>query len=321
MEVWILFNEDIDATSAEAFEVRRFMEEGEAMGIDVKVYHPEQFELLVTAEHRHSALINGKLVPLPDYVLPRTYLDEGGYFSLAVLRHLERLGVPVFNRSRPIEVVGDKLHTHQILLESSLPTPTTLLAKFPIDIEAVEESIGFPLVMKTLRGVNGEGVFLIEDHKSFKDMIDLTQQVNPDVLMIFQEFIADSMGRDLRLFVVDGEVIGAMERRAPQGSFKANYTQGASVSQFIPDQEAKMLAVKAAELLKLQVAGVDLLYTENGYTICEVNSFPGFKGLESCCDVNVPQEIFGAMCRNLCEALSDNVEPFRVPIEKTQAIN
>jgi len=295
MEVWILFNEEVESSSAEAFEVRRFLAEGREMGVDVKVYHPEQFDLLVTDEDRESVLIDGKPVPLPDFVLPRCYVIDSGYFSLAVVRQLERMGVRVFNDSMSIEMVADKMHTHQVLAESNLPTPTTMLAKFPVNIELVERTIGFPIVVKTLLGVNGSGVFLIDNPDSFSDLMNLIEQTTPNTQLIFQKYIAMSHGRDLRLFVVDGEVIASMERRASDGGFKANYTQGAEVVEFFPDDEAKALAVQCAEILNLQVAGIDLLYDENGYTICEANSFPGFKGLESCCNVNVPREIYSAM--------------------------
>jgi len=299
MEVWILFNEEVDSASAEAFEVRRFLSEGRDMGIDVKVFHPEQFDLLVSEEDRESILIDGKFVKLPDFLLPRTYVIDTGYFSLAVIRQFERLGVRVFNDSRSIEMVSDKMHTHQALAESGLPTPTTMLAKFPVDLDLVERTIGFPVVVKTLLGVNGTGVFLMDNHNAFSDLMNLIEQTNPNIQLIFQKFIAQSKGRDLRLFVVDGEVIASMERRATDGGFKANYTQGAEVVEFEPDQIAIDMVVKTSEILNLQVAGIDLLYDESGYTICEANSFPGFKGLESCCDVNVPRVIFGAMQKRL----------------------
>ncbi|GJL85025.1 MAG: alpha-L-glutamate ligase [Micavibrio sp.] len=295
MEVWVLFNEDIEAPSAEAFEVRRFLAVGREMGVDVKVFKPEQFDLLVSEDDRESILIDGSLKPLPDFVLPRTYVIDTGYFALAVIRQLERLGVRIFNNSQTIEMVADKLHTHQVLVESGLPTPTTMLAKFPVDLDLVESHIGFPVVVKTLLGVNGSGVFLIENRKAFTELMDLIGQTNPNIQLIFQKFIAKSKGRDIRMFVVDGEVVGSMERRAKDGDFKTNYSQGGSVTEFVPDDEAKRLAIKTAEILGLQVAGIDLLYDDKGYTICEANTFPGFKGLESCVDVNVPQEIFKAM--------------------------
>lgn len=295
MEVWILFNEEVEAPTAEAFEIRRFLAEGRQMGITVKVFKPEQFDLLVTEDAKESVLIDGARMKLPDFVLPRTYVIDTGYFALAVIRQLERMGARIFNNSSSIELVADKLHTHQVLIESSLPTPCTMLAKFPIDLDLIESTIGFPIVVKTLLGVNGSGVFLLENKKAFRDLMNLISETNPNIQLIFQRFISKSKGRDLRLFVVDGKVIASMERRAQEGEFKANFSQGGSVVAWEPDDTAVDLAIRTADILNLQVAGIDLLYDENGYTICEANSFPGFKGLESCCDVNVPQEIFKAM--------------------------
>jgi gamma-F420-2:alpha-L-glutamate ligase len=299
MEVWILFNEEIDAPSAEAFEIRRFISEGRDMGINVKVFHPEQFDLLVTAEDRESILVDGKSVPLPDFLLPRTYVIDTGYFALAVIRQFERLGVHVYNDSACIEMVADKLHTHQVLIEAGLPTPTTMLAKFPIKTDLVEEKLGFPVVVKTLLGVNGTGVFLMESRKSFQDLMALIAETNPNIQLIFQKFISKSIGRDIRLFVVDGKVIAAMERRAGDGSFKANISQGGTGVEIKPDQEAIDIAIRTAEVLNIQIAGIDLLYDEAGYTVCEANTFPGFKGLERYCDVNVPRKIFESMQRRM----------------------
>ncbi len=299
MDVWILFNEDIEAPSAEAFEVRRFMAEGRDMGINVKVFHPEQFDLLVTEDHRHSILVDGKSMPLPDFLLPRTYVIDTGYFALAVIRQFERLGVCVYNNAACIETVADKLHTHQALVEHHLPTPTTMLAKFPLNGDLVTEKIGFPLVVKTLLGVNGNGVFLMDDEKRFHDFMDLIEETNPNIQLILQQFISQSHGRDIRLFVVDGEVVAAMERRSHDGSFKANISQGGLGIEIKPDQQAIDIAIKTAEVLNIQIAGVDLLYAEGGYTVCEANTFPGFKGLETYCDVNIPRTIFTAMQKRL----------------------
>lgn len=302
MEVWILFNEEIEAPSAEAFEIRRFLSEGRDMGIDVKVFHPEQFDLLVTADDRESVLIDGNLMPLPDFLLPRTPPVESGYFAMSVIRQLTKLGVRTYNDAACIEMVADKLHTHQVLIGAGLPTPTTMLAKFPIDVDLVENLIGFPIVVKTLLGVNGTGVFLMENRSAFEDLMGLIAETNPNIQLIFQKFIAKSKGRDIRLFVLNGEVIATMERRAADGGFKANFSQGGSVFEIEPDQEAIDLAIKTAEVLDIQVAGIDLLYADDGYTVCEANTFPGFKGLEFACKdkgLNVPREIFTVMQNEL----------------------
>lgn len=296
MKVWILYGDDIESTADLAHEVRRFLVEGDRLGIDVTIYKPHQFDLLVTDEARDSILIDGNPVSLPDFVYPYFNHNDQSYFSLAVLRQLERLGVPVFNDAVTIENVRDKMHAHQIMAESGLPTPPTMLAKFPVDIDLIESTIGFPVVVKTLNGALGIGVFLIENHKALMDLMELVGETNPNFQLIFQKFIAASKGRDLRLFVVDGKVIASMERRAKDGGFKANYSAGGSVNAFDADDEAKEIAIKTAEVLNIQVAGIDLLFLEDGgYTICEANTFPGFKGLEKASGVNIPEMIYAAM--------------------------
>lgn len=300
MEVWVLYGDDIESNADLAHECRRFLSEGKKMDIDVKIIKPAQFDLLVSQDDRESILIDGKAVPLPDFVFPYFNHNDHGYFSLAIARQLERLGVHVFNGAEVIEIVRDKLHTHQILAESGIDTPDTMLAKFPVDLQLIEQTIGFPLVVKTLNGALGIGVFLLESRSAFMDLMELVGETNPNLQLIFQKFVSVSKGRDLRLFVVDGEVIASMERRAQDGGFKANYSSGASVHAFDPDEEAINIALKTAEVLKIDIGGIDLLFKEGGgYTICEANTFPGFKGLEKASGINVAGKVLEAMQRHL----------------------
>ena len=145
-------------------------------------------------------------------------------------------------------------------------------------------------------GSNGSGVFLIENREAFNDLMDLIGETNPHIQLIFQQYVSQSKGRDIRLFVVEGKVIASMERRAKEGSFKANYSQGGQVLAFEPDDVARDLAIKTADVLNIQMAGIDLLFMEDGrYTICEANTFPGFKGLEQACEANVAGAVIEAM--------------------------
>jgi len=300
MEVWILYGDDIESNADLAYEARRFLSEGRKMEIDVKIIKPSQFDILVTQGERESILINGVAVPLPDFVFPYFNHNDQGYFTLAIARQLERLGVHVFNGAEVIETVRDKLHTHQILAESGIDTPDTMLAKFPVDIDLIEKNIGFPVVVKTLNGALGIGVFLLESRSAFQDLMELVGETNPDLQLIFQKFVSVSKGRDLRLLVVDGEVIAAMERRAQDGGFKANYSSGATVHEFKPDAEAIDIALRTADVLNIDIGGIDLLFKEGGgYTICEANTFPGFKGLEKASGVNVGQKVLESMQRQL----------------------
>lgn len=299
MKVWILYGDDIDSTADLAFEMRRFLSEGEKMGVEVQAFKPNQFDLLVTEENRNQIIIDGKWTDLPDFIFPYFNHSDHSYFSLAIVRQFERMGVNVFNNSDTLERVRDKLHAHQILAEEGLPTPDTMLAKFPVNVELVEETLGFPVIVKTLHGALGSGVFLIENTKSFEDLLNLVNETQPNILLIFQKFIASSKGRDLRILVVEGEVIASMQRTAKNGDFKANFSQGGGIAKFDIDKKAADIAIKTAEVLDIQVAGIDLLFTDDGYTICEANTFPGFKGLEKATGVNVPEAIFNAMQKHL----------------------
>jgi gamma-F420-2:alpha-L-glutamate ligase len=300
MRVWILYGDDPESNADLAHEVRRFKAEAGERHIDLTVYRPDQFDLLVTDEVRDSILIDGVSQPLPDVVYPYFNHGDHSYFSLAVARQMERMGCIIYNNAATIETVRDKLHTHQVIAEAGLPSPPTMLAKFPVDMDLIESTIGFPVVVKTLNGALGIGVFLIEDAKAFKELMDLIGQTNPNLQLIFQKFVAASRGRDIRLFTVDGEVIASMERRAKEGDFKANYSSGGSVHEFLADQAAIDMAVKTADVLNIQIGGIDLLFQEGGgYTVCEANTFPGFKGLEAASGVNVAGKILEAMQRKV----------------------
>ncbi len=317
MEVWILYGDDIESNADLAHEVRRFKAEAERMNISLKVYNPVDFDLIVDENTRDSVLIKGKPVPLPDVVYPYFNHNDHSYFSLAIVRQLERMGCLIYNKAETIEMVRDKLHTHQVLAEKGITSPKTMLAKFPVDddmVNMIERTLGFPVVVKTLKGALGVGVFLIDSPKAFKDQMDLIGQTAPDIQLIFQQFVEASKGRDLRLFVVDGELVASMERRAKEGDFKANYSSGGTVHEFKADKQAIDLAVATAKALDIQIGGIDLLFLKDGgYTICEANTFPGFKGLEKASGVNVPEKIFKSMERRLAQHRKEKkVVPFKV---------
>ena len=290
MKSWILYKDSAAALKPEAYEVKRLIETGEKRGHEIEVFKPEQFELLVTAATERSLMVDSAVVDLPDVLLPRMGAGTT-YFALSVIRQFERLRVPTFNTSLSIETVRDKLFTHQLLGRAKLPIPKTMLAKFPIDVGLVERKLGFPVVVKTLSGSQGSGVFLCEGRQNFEDLMELIRATQSNANLIFQEFIADSPGRDIRIFVIGGRVVAAMERRSVNDNFKANFSLGGEVVPFKPDRNAEWLALESARLLGLDIAGIDLLFDGDGYKICEANSSPGFEGIESCCDVDIAAEI------------------------------
>lgn len=288
MRIWILSNQKKD----ELYSTKRFREEAPNYDIDLTVVAPEEVDIIVNREDKKSIRVRGETVELPDILIPRMGASTS-YFALAVIRQLERLGVTCINSSLGIETVKDKLFSHQILAQANIPVPKTMLVKFPVDIDLVKKVLGFPIVVKTLSGSQGSGVFLAPDQSTFTNLMELIEGTAPKANIILQEFISQSHGKDLRIFIVGGRIIGCMERKAADGGFKANFSAGGTTSQFELTPNIEWLSLQTAHILGLDVAGIDLLFDgEDSYKVCEANSSPGFKGLEQACNVDVPQEIF-----------------------------
>jgi gamma-F420-2:alpha-L-glutamate ligase len=291
MEGWILYRQKQSDISYDKYEMNRFLEVAERRGINLKILCPEQFDLLVTRDDNKSVIVDNHYTKLPQFLLPRQGASTP-YFSLAVIRHLERLGVSTFNSAQSIEIVKDKLYTQQILAANNFPVPRTMLARYPLNIQLIEETIGFPIVVKTISGSQGNGVFLCETQGHLQDLMQLIDTAKTQANFIIQEFISTSKGRDLRVFIVGGRVIACMERISRDGNFKANFSRGGEVRAFPPSKEIEWLATECARVLNLDITGIDLLFDGENFKVCEANSSPGFRGIESCCDVSIPDAIF-----------------------------
>ncbi|MDE3272823.1 ATP-grasp domain-containing protein [Pseudoalteromonas sp. G4] len=291
MRGWIIYKHNDLLLRQEAYEINRLVEVAKEENIDLQVFSPDQFDLTVTRDDEKSILIDGERQKLPDFVMPRMGAGTT-YFTLAVVRHLERLGVYCVNSSHSIEVVKDKLFAQQILAEKNLPTPDTMLVKFPVNVALVEKQIGFPVVVKTLSGSQGSGVFLSKSPGEFDDLMQLIEATSPKANIILQQFVKASHGRDLRVFTIGGRAIACMERNSNGENFKANVSAGGVGKLYPITPEIEWLATQTANVLGLDVAGIDLLFDQEHFKICEANSSPGFEGLESAVDIDVPREIF-----------------------------
>jgi gamma-F420-2:alpha-L-glutamate ligase len=291
MHCWLFFHRQLSPDVPEAPEVYRFLEVARRRGIELDVLQPQEFDLVVDSAEGWSALYKGRKLKKPDVIIARTG-SETSYFTLAVMRHFERQGVAMINGPAAIEAVADKLHTLQILSKARLPIPKTILGKFPVDVNLVERELGFPVVVKTLKSTRGVGVLLCSDRAQFNDLANLLDDASPGADFIFQQYIATSHGRDVRILVINGKAITAMERRSVDGGFKSNISLGGHGAPFAMSDILARLAVRVAGALNLDVAGVDILFDRNGYRVCEANSAPGFQGLEKACGISVPEEIF-----------------------------
>lgn len=296
MRCWLFFNRDLGPDVPEAHEVVRFQEAANALDIELLVLKPSEFDLVVDSANGWSAIYQGRELHKPDLIIPRCG-SETSYFTLAVLRHFERQGVAIANGPTAVESVADKLHTLQILGGAKLPIPKTILGKFPVDVNLVERELGFPVVVKKLKGTRGNGVVLCQDRSQFDDLANLLDGAQSGADFLFQQYIKASHGRDVRVLVIDGKVVAAMERQSTDGGFKSNISLGGSAKPFTPTPEMAELAVKVALELKLDIAGIDILFDKKGYRICEANSSPGFQGLERACAIDVPEMVFLAMGR------------------------
>lgn len=295
MRVWLLFHEDPQSDYPGAYAVRQFIETAARLNIELAVMNPVDFDLVVDRESNWSALYKGQNLEKPDFVIPRMG-SETTYFMLAVLRHLEHQGIRVINSSLGMDAAADKMMTQQILSAKNLPVPKTVLAKFPVNVDFVEREIGFPVVVKSLRGTRGSGVVLCETREKFQDLAGLIGHVDSGTDFIFQEYIKHSHGRDVRMMVVFSEVVAAIERKSEGEGFKSNIEDSNALFPFDPPKELQKLAIDAAKALELDIAGVDILFDEDGsYRILEANSAPSFKTIETVCNVNLTEEIFRAL--------------------------
>ena len=268
------------------YESTKLVESFESKDIDVVTAHPDDFDIIVDRNIHQGLKYKGQEFELPSLVLVR--LGAGILpFQLAVIRHFEQAGVPCVNGSVAIETVKDKLRTSQILSKHGIPIPNTMLVRMPIDDGLVKNNIGFPCVIKVVTGSYGEGVYLCEKQRDYKKLMEFIDNLGNKKTMIVQEYMGYRPGEDLRVLVVGGKVIGAMKRTAPEGDFRANITGGGTGEDYPLTEEIEYLARETARVLSLDIAGIDLLFDERGFRVCEANSNPGFLGFEKYCGVNI----------------------------------
>lgn len=229
--------------------------------------------------HRPKIMYGSTALEDVDAVIPRIGASHTFYGS-AVVRQFEMMGVYCANGSQAITRARDKLRCLQILARDGIALPVTGFAHSPKDVGAVIGLVGgAPLVIKLLEGTQGIGVVLAETDQAAASVIEAFRGLNANILV--QEFIRESSGTDLRCFVVGNRVVAAMRRTAPPGEFRANVHRGGSVRKVRLTPEERSIAVRATRSMGLQIAGVDILRSNHGPVVLEVNSSPGLEGIEA----------------------------------------
>lgn len=224
-----------------------------------------------------------------DAVIPRIGASHTAFGS-AVVRQFEGMGKIVINSSIAIVRSRDKLRSTQIFARHGVSVPKTVFANHPKNIELlIREVGGAPLVIKLVEGTQGIGVVLAESKKAAKSVIEAFYGIEADILI--QEFIKEAGNSDIRAFVVDGKVVGAMKRQGIEGEFRSNLHRGGSSMAVKLTKQEKDMAINAAKAMGLAVAGVDMLPSNRGPLVLEVNSSPGLEGIENATKVDIAGKI------------------------------
>ncbi len=267
---------------------KRLVEAAQARGHSLDVINTLQVHMNITS-NRPGLRYGGKSLPLYDAVIPRIGASIT-HFGLAVLRQFEMQGVFPLNESVAIGRSRDKLRALQLLARAGIGLPVTAFAHGPKKVEEVIKEVGgVPVVIKLVEGTQGMGVVLAETEASAKSIVEAFSAANINILV--QEYIAEAEGSDVRALVVGGRVVAAMRRIGKTGEFRSNLHRGGVAEETAVSEEESATAVRAASVLGLNVAGVDMLRSNRGPVVLEVNSSPGLKGIERATKVDVAGEI------------------------------
>lgn len=257
---------------------QRLKEAAEARGHVAELINTARCTMAINAMNP-AVYYDGRKLPRYDAVIPRIGASLTNY-GMAVLRQFRLTGAYILNSAEAIGASRDKLYAHQVLARAGIGMPTTAFAHSPKDTRNLIEHVGgAPLVVKLLESTQGRGVILAETRKAAESVIDAFRGLEAN--FIVQEFVKEAAGVDIRCFVVGGRVVAAMKREAQPGEFRSNLHRGGSARQVRISKEERLAAVRAARALGLAVAGVDLLRSDAGPKVLEVNSSPGLEGIEA----------------------------------------
>ncbi|MFW5831064.1 MAG: 30S ribosomal protein S6--L-glutamate ligase [Prolixibacteraceae bacterium] len=266
----------------------RLVEAGEQRKHEVQVIDHTKCDLVI--EKRNPVIIHkGKRLEGFDAVIPRIGASVT-FYGTAVVRQFEMMKVFSTVESQALVRSRDKLRSLQILARAGLGLPKTVFTNYSRNVkDIIQEAGGAPVVVKLLEGTQGLGVVLAETDTAAESVIEAFNGLK--VRVIVQEFVKEAKGSDIRAFVVDGVVAGAMKRTAKKGEFRSNLHRGGSAEIYDLNEEEENAALKAARVLGLGICGVDMLQSESGPLILEVNSSPGLEGIEKATGKNIAKSI------------------------------
>jgi ribosomal protein S6--L-glutamate ligase len=283
--------------NSQLYSTRRLREAAEERDHDVRVVDYLRCVIDITS-HRPAIHYGGDKITGVDAVIPRIGATRT-FYGTAVVRQFEMMGVYPTNESQGISRSRDKLRSLQLLAAEGVGLPVTSFAHSTKDIDGLISLVGgAPLVVKLLEGTQGMGVVLAETKKAAESVVGAFRQLDANILV--QEFIKEAGGSDIRAFVVGNRVVAAMERTAAPGEFRSNVHRGGSTRRVKLTPEERATAKRAAKILGLNVAGVDLMRSNHGTVVVEVNSSPGLEGIEEATGVDVAGKVIEFIDKNRC---------------------
>ncbi len=270
------------------YSTRRLVEEAEQRNHQVEVIDPLDCDLIIEKE-KPAIFYKDKYLDYVDAIIPRIGASVT-YYGCAVVRQFEMMNVSSTVSSNAILQSRDKLRSFQHLSKAGVDMPKTVFTNYSRDIENVIDRVGgTPVVIKLLEGTQGIGVVLAESKNAAESVLEAFNGLEARALV--QEYIAEAKGADLRAFIVDNKVVGAMKRQGKKGEFRSNLHRGGSYTYHkLSDKEIE-LAIKAARQLKLPICGVDILQSNRGPLVMEINSTPGLEGIEDVSNKNIAKAI------------------------------
>ncbi len=289
-------NIKILSRNSKLYSTQRLVEAAEKRKHNVQVIDPLKCDLIIE-KRNPNVYYKGNYIEDTDAIIPRIGASVT-FYGTAVVRQFEMMGAFSTIDSEALVRSRDKLRSLQVLTRAKIGLPKTVFTNYSRDVEGVIQHVGgTPLVIKLLEGTQGLGVVLAETKNAAKSVIEAFNGLQARVIV--QEFIKEAKGADIRVFVVDGHVVGAMKRQGKEGEFRSNLHQGGSAEVIELSDEEEIAAIKAAKAMRLGVAGVDLLQSSRGPLILEVNSSPGLEGIEKATGKDIARKVIQYIEKNV----------------------
>jgi ribosomal protein S6--L-glutamate ligase len=277
------------------YSTRRLVEAGKKKGHEMIIIDHTKCDLVIEKK-KPTVIYKGEEVLGLDGVIPRIGASVT-FFGTAVVRQFEMMKVFTATESQALVRSRDKLRSLQILSRAGLGLPKTVFSNYSKNVGNIIDRVdGAPLVIKLLEGTQGLGVVLADNRNSAESILEAFNGLQARVIV--QEFIKEAKGADLRVFIIDGVVVGAMKRQGKEGEFRSNLHRGGTAEIVTLTDEEENAALKAAKVLGLGIAGVDILQSDRGPLILEVNSSPGLEGIESATGKDIATQIIKYVERN-----------------------